>query len=66
MQSAAEAAIEKYEFDEDLTLDRVNYTNVNNISGLKDGMVYSEHYKQDVHLAESGVHVPIEIYEGCK
>ena len=29
-------------------------------------MVYSEHFRQDVNLNESGVHIPIEIYEGCK
>jgi hypothetical protein len=29
-------------------------------------MEYSEHFQQDVNLNESGVHIPIEIYEGCK
>ncbi len=27
---------------------------------------YSDHFKQDIYTEESGVQIPIEIYEGCK
>ena len=66
LQKKAEALIEKYEFEYTLSLDQVNYTNVNNVSLVKDGMVDSDHFKQKVHLGLSGVHVPLEIYEGCE
>ena len=66
LQKKAEELIEKYEYNQDLTLDKVNYTNVNNVSMVKNGMERSDHFKQDVHYSLSGVHVPLEIYEGCK
>ena len=66
LQKKAEELIEKYEYNQDLTLDKVNYTNVNNVSMVKNGMERSDHFKQDVHYQLSGVHVPLEIYEGCE
>ena len=45
----------------------VEYINMNDLStNVSDAMEYSLHFRQDVYLEQSGVQVPIEIYEGCK
>ena len=71
MQEKAEDALKIYNYTQDLQLGQINYTNVRRPyedwpQYLKDDMEYSEHFQQDVNLKESGVHIPIEIYEGCK
>ena len=67
----AENAIKTYKFNQSLQLGHINYTNVRRPyqdwpQHLKDNMEYDEHFKQEVNVNESGVHIPIEIYEGCK
>ena len=67
----AESAIKTYKFNQSLQLGHINYTNVRRPyqdwpQHLKDNMEYDEHFKQEINVNESGVHIPIEIYEGCK
>ena len=67
----AENAIKTYKFNQSLQLGHINYTNVRRPyqdwpQHLKDNMEYDEHFKQEINVNESGVHIPIEIYEGCK
>ena len=71
LQIKAEEAIKTYKYNQSLQLGDINYTNVRTPyddwpQHLKDNMEYNEHFKQQVNVNESGVHVPIEIYEGCK
>ena len=67
LQQKAEEALGKYTYNQDLQLSQVKYTNVRNVSeDLLNGMTYSPHFKQNVNMDESGVQIPIEIYEGCK
>lgn len=67
LQTGAEEAIKSYVFDEDLTLKKLNYTNVNKIDeAIMQTLEYSDHFRQEVNLNMSGVQIPIEIYEGCK
>ena len=71
MQIKAEAAIRNYPYNQNLQLGEINYTNVRKPyedwpQNLKDNMEYSDDFQQNVNLKESGVHIPIEIYEGCK
>lgn len=71
LQVKAEEAIKTYKYNQSLQLGDINYTNVRTPyddwpQHLKDNMEYNEHFKQQVNVNESGVHVPIEIYEGCK
>jgi len=69
LQMKAENAIKTYKFNQSLQLGHINYTNVRRPyqdwpQHLKDNMEYDEHFKQEVNINESGVHIPIEIYEG--
>ncbi len=66
LQNTAEEAVSKYEYNDNLSLRKVNFTNVNEMEDLANLTKYSEHFKQHVYLETSGVHVPIEIYEGCE
>ena len=36
------------------------------MDGLLNETEYSAHFKQNIYKANSGVQIPIEIYEGCK
>ena len=36
------------------------------MDGLLNETEYSTHFKQKIYKANSGVQIPIEIYEGCK
>ena len=36
------------------------------MDGLLNETEYSNHFKQNIYKANSGVQIPIEIYEGCK
>ena len=67
----AEEALKTYNYSQDLQLGQINYTNVRTPyedwpENLTKNMKYSQHFQQEVNLEESGVHIPIEIYEGCK
>ena len=66
LQSSAEQAIEAYEYNDDLTLKDVDYINVNDLGNITYEMTYNDHFKQEIYEESSGVHIPIEIYEGCK
>ena len=59
--------MENYKYSQNLTLSNIEYINVREIpKNLTDAMEYSDHFNQEVNLNESGVHIPIEIYQGCK
>lgn len=64
LQAKAESLIKDYQYHPTLTLDQVKFNNVNEVDD--DVLEYNDHYKQDVNLTQSGVHIPIEIYEGCE
>ncbi|XP_059090756.1 voltage-dependent calcium channel subunit alpha-2/delta-2-like isoform X2 [Tigriopus californicus] len=64
LQQGAEAATEDYEYDEDLVLPRVNYVNMNDLKNASGQLEPSRHFGQDISRQQSGVHIPIEIYEG--
>lgn len=66
LQASAEEAVRTYKYDEDLTLRKVNFTNVNEMEDFVNVTEYSRHFKDYVYREASGVQVPIEIYEGCK
>lgn len=66
MHDTAEEAVKNYKYDGALYLNQVNFTNVNDMEGMANMTEYSHHFKQDINNETSGVHVPIEIYEGCK
>ena len=66
LQESAENAAKTYKYNDNLDLNQVNYTNVNEMGGLLNETEYSSHFKQNVYNATSGVQIPIEIYEGCK
>ena len=55
-----------YKYDENLELQQVSYTNMNDMSGLLNFTEYSPHFKQEIYNVTSGVQIPIELYEGCK
>ena len=56
----------EYNYDEALALDKVEYTNVNEMDTLLNQTEYSDHFKQYIYKEHSGVQIPIELYEGCK
>ena len=67
LREATEAAIAKYDYDAALMLSQVSYVNMNDLKdGAADRMSHSEHFGQEVLDETSGVHIPIEIYEGCE
>ena len=66
LHKSAEEAANAYEYDPNLVLKNVNYTNVNAMGRLMNLTEYSHHFKQNVYNETSGVQIPIEIYEGCK
>ncbi len=56
-----------YRYKETLQLSDVNYVNMNDLQPEEEELfVEDEHFKQEVLYETSGVHIPIEIYEGCK
>ena len=66
LHQSAEQAVKDYKYKDDLDLNDVDYTNVNEMDGLLNETEYSTHFKQNIYKANSGVQIPIEIYEGCK
>ena len=64
LQTAAEAAVTAYEYNSSLTLADIEYLNVNEVKNMT--LEYDPHFGQEVFEEESGVHIPIEIYEGCE
>ena len=65
LQKTAELAVKEYDYDYRLTLDEVDYLNMNdpqNSSSFEPNAKFG----QDIHTSSSGVHIPIEIYEGCE
>ena len=65
LQTEAEGAVTAYEYNPNLNLSGIDYINVNEISENLT-MEYDPHFGQEVYAEESGVHIPIEIYEGCE
>ncbi len=63
---AAEDAVRNYTYKEELDLSRVDYINMNDLGNVSSKMEESKHFRQEVYAKQSGVHIPIEIYEGCK
>ena len=53
-----------YEYNSSLTLADIEYLNVNEVKNMT--LEYDPHFGQEVFEEESGVHIPIEIYEGCE
>ena len=48
-------------------LPNIDYVNVNDLKDeVAAAMEEDERLGQDVYKQESGVHIPIEIYEGCE
>jgi len=45
---------------------QVPYVNVRDLGNISNQMFYDHHFKQEIYNNTSGVHIPIEIYEGCK
>ena len=68
LQHAAEKAVERSKFNHDLKLANVSYVNVNDLDGNDTdvSLEHDAHFGQEVDLEQSGVHIPIEIYEGCE
>ena len=66
LQAAAEAAVTSYQYNHNLNLTVIDYINVNDIMDNNTEIEYDPHYGQEVISDQSGVHIPIEIYEGCK
>ena len=65
LKNCAENAIRDSIYDPNVELFKTNYANVNRLSSeLSNSLQYSSHYKQDVNVEHSGVHIPLEIYEG--
>jgi len=62
---AAETAANSHEEDLSLTLQRVPFFNVKS-ENAADYLEYSHEFGQNISFALSGVHIPLEIYEGCK
>ena len=54
-----------YEYNPDLNLSIVDYINVGEVNENLT-LEYDPHFGQEVFAEESGVHIPIEIYEGCE
>lgn len=68
LQKTAETAVKDYTYNPNLILNNTEYINVNELkSGPKaQSLKYDPHFRQEINGSESGVHIPIEIYEGCK
>lgn len=67
LYDAAKIAEESYEEDLTLTLRRVHFFNVKGSEAEEEGaLTYMPSFGQNVSLNNSGVHIPLEIYEGCK
>lgn len=50
-----------------LTLHRVQFFNVKGSEAEEEGaLTFMPSFQQNVSLNNSGVHIPLEIYEGCK
>lgn len=48
-----------------LTLEDVPFINMKEVYSTK-GLTFSPRFRQRVSFNESGVHIPVEIYDGCK
>lgn len=67
LYDAAKDAEESYEEDLTLTLRRVQFFNVKGTEAEEDGaLIYAPTFGQNISLNSSGVHIPLEIFEGCK
>ncbi|XP_034239825.1 voltage-dependent calcium channel subunit alpha-2/delta-2-like isoform X2 [Thrips palmi] len=65
LYDAAKDAEESYEEDLTLTLRRVQFFNVKGTEAEEDGaLIYAPTFGQNVSLNSSGVHIPLEIFEG--
>lgn len=63
---AAEAAVRNYTYNPGLVLKQVDYVDMNDMTKVDNETRKSEHFKQEIYEEEAGVHIPIEIYEGCE
>ena len=67
LQSAAENLAREHKYNHTLVLPDIDYVNVNDLKDeVAAAMEDDERLGQDVYKQESGVHIPIEIYEGCE
>lgn len=67
LYDAAKDAEESYEEDLTLTLRRVQFFNVKGTEAEEEGaLTYAPTFGQNISLNSSGVHIPLEIFEGCE
>ena len=66
LQEKAEQLVKDYVYNDTLLLPQVDYLNMNDLQNTTDEFEANEHFGRDVLDETAGVHIPIEIYEGCK
>ncbi|XP_071440117.1 voltage-dependent calcium channel subunit alpha-2/delta-2-like isoform X2 [Hetaerina americana] len=61
---AAESAVADHRENPALSLDDVKFMNMKEVKKYDERLQYSPRFMQNVSFDESGVHIPLEIYEG--
>jgi len=63
---AAEEAVASHKYSSQLNLADVPFLNMKDVKKGDERFHYNPAFLQNVTMNDSGVHIPLEIYEGCE